>query len=247
MPANPIIPWYKHWTFLSTSSLNPASICIGYQVEKERRGTMGKTKKSKEKSDAKEKTSETKNKMLMIAGGILVIVAIVAVAAYFLLMPGSGGSPGDKSVITGAGTGPAAAIGDSVAVFYTGMFTNGTVFDSNVNVTPITFTVGSHQVIPGFENALVGMKAGQTKTVHIPVESAYGSYKPEYIHVINRTGSLATMELAEGAMLTYRNPSTNTMSMVKILNVTPYTVTVDGNSPLAGESLTFTIQLVSVN
>jgi peptidylprolyl isomerase len=91
------------------------------------------------------------------------------------------------------------------------------------------------------------MKAGQTKTVQIPVESAYGPYKPEYIHVINRTGSLATMELTEGAMLTYRNPSTNTMSMVKILNVTPDTVTVDGNSPLAGEPLTFTIQLVSVN
>jgi len=208
---------------------------------------MGKTKKSKEKSDTKEKSTETKNKTLMIAGGGIVIVVIIAVAAYFLLMPSTSGSPGGKSVITGTGTGRAAAIGDSVSVIYTGMFTNGSVFDSNVNGTPITFTVGSHQVIMGFENALVGMKAGQTKTVHIPVELAYGPYKPEYIHVINRTGSLATMELTEGAMLTYRNPSTNTMSMVKILNVTRDTVTVDGNSPLAGEPLTFTIQLVSVN
>ena len=208
---------------------------------------MGKTKKSKEKSDTKEKSTETKNKTLMIAGGGIVIVVIIAVAAYFLLMPSTSGSPGGKSVITGTGTGRAAAIGDSVSVIYTGMFTNGSVFDSNVNGTPITFTVGSHQVIMGFENALVGMKAGQTKTVHIPVELAYGPYKPEYIHVINRTGSLATMELTEGAMLTYRNPSTNTMSMVKILNVTPDTVTVDGNSPLAGEPLAFTIELVSVN
>jgi len=190
---------------------------------------MGKTKKSKEKSDTKEKSTETKNKTLMIAGGIIVFVAIVAVAAYFLL------------------TGPAAATGNSVSVFYTGMFSNGTVFDSNVNTTPITLIIGAHQVIPGFENALVGMKAGQTKTVNIPVDQAYGPYKPEYIHVINRTGSLATMELTEGAMLTYRNPSTNTMNMVKILNVTPDTVTVDGNSPLAGEPLTFTIQLVSLN
>jgi len=208
---------------------------------------MGKTKKSKEKSDTKEKSTETKNKTLMIAGGGIVIVVIIAVAAYFLLMPSTSGSPGGKSVITGTGTGRAAAIGDSVSVIYTGMFTNGSVFDSNVNGTPITFTVGSHQVIMGFENALVGMKAGQTKTVHIPVDQAYGPYKPEYIHVINRTGSLATMELNEGAMLTYRNPSTNTMSMVKILNVTRDTVTVDGNSPLAGEPLAFTIELVSVN
>jgi len=208
---------------------------------------MGKTKKSREKSDTKEKSTETKNKTLMLVVGGIVIVVIIAVAAYFLLMPGTSGSPKDKSVITGTGTGPAAAVGNSVSVFYTGMFTNGTVFDSNVNGTPITFNVGSRQVIPGFEDALVGMKAGQTKTVHIPVEQAYGPYKPEYIHVINRTGTLATLELTEGAMLTYRNPATNTMSRVKILNFTKDTVTVDGNSPLAGEPLTFTIQLVSVN
>jgi len=99
---------------------------------------MGKTKKSKEKSGTKEKSTYTKNKTLMIAGGIIVIVAIVAVAAYFLLIPGTSGSSGDKSVVTGAGTGPAAAMGNSVSIFYTGMFTNGTVFDSNVNGTPIT-------------------------------------------------------------------------------------------------------------
>jgi FKBP-type peptidyl-prolyl cis-trans isomerase 2 len=192
-------------------------------------GTMGKSKKATEKSDTKGKSTTTRNKTLMLAGGVLVIVAIVAVAAYFLL------------------TGPAAATGNSVSVFYTGMFSNGTVFDSNVNSTPITLVIGAHQVIPGFENALVGMKAGQTKTVNIPVELAYGPYKPEYIHVINRTGTLKTLDLVKGGMLTYRNPSTTTMSMVKILDFTQDTVTIDGNSPLAGEPLTFTIQLVSVN
>ena len=132
-------------------------------------GTMGKSKKAKEKSDTKGKSTTTSNKTLMIAGGVIVILAIVAVAAYFLLMPATSSSPGGKSVVTGTGTGPAAAIGNSVSVFYTGMFTNGTVFDSNVNGTPITLTVGSHQVIPGFENAVVGMKAGQTKTVIFPL------------------------------------------------------------------------------
>jgi FKBP-type peptidyl-prolyl cis-trans isomerase 2 len=190
---------------------------------------MGKSKKATEKSDTKGKSTTTRNKTLMLAGGVLVIVAIVAVAAYFLL------------------TGPAAATGNSVSVFYTGMFSNGTVFDSNVNSTPITLVIGAHQVIPGFENALVGMKAGQTKTVNIPVELAYGPYKPEYIHVINRTGTLKTLDLVKGGMLTYRNPSTTTMSMVKILDFTQDTVTIDGNSPLAGEPLTFTVQLVSVN
>jgi FKBP-type peptidyl-prolyl cis-trans isomerase 2 len=209
-------------------------------------GTMGKSKKTKEKTDTKGKSTTTSNRTLMLVVGGIVIVVIIAVAAYFLLMPNMGGSPGGKSVVTGTGTGPA-AVGNSVSVFYTGMFTNGTVFDSNVNGTPITFTLGSRQVIPGFEDAIIGMKAGQTKTVDIPVDQAYGPYKPEYIHVINRTGPLATMELVKGGMLTYRDPSTNAMNMVKILNFTPDTVTIDGNSPLAGEPLMFTIQLVSVN
>ena len=210
-------------------------------------GTMGKSKKAKEKSDTKGKSTTTSNMTLMLVGGGVVILAIVAVAAYFLLVPATSSSPGGKPLVTGTGTGPAAAIGNSVSVFYTGMFTNGTVFDSNVNSTPITLVIGAHQVIPGFENALVGMKAGQTKTVNIPVELAYGPYKPEYIHVINRTGTLKTLDLVKGGMLTYRNPSTTTMSMVKILDFTQDTVTIDGNSPLAGEPLTFTVQLISIN
>ncbi|MDD1695517.1 MAG: FKBP-type peptidyl-prolyl cis-trans isomerase [Methanoregula sp.] len=193
---------------------------------------MSKPKKTREKTDTKGKTATTSKNTLMIAAGAIIILAIIGVAAYILLMPG---------------TSPAAVTGDPVSVIYTGMFTNGTVFDSNVNGTPINFTIGSHQVIPGFENAIVGMAAGQTKTVNIPVDQAYGPYKPEYIHVINRTGTLATMELIEGGMLTYRDPSTNSMSAVKILNFTKNTVTIDGNSPLAGEPLTFTIQLVSIN
>lgn len=204
---------------------------------------MSKPKRAKGKSETKAKSMTTGNKKLILAIGIIVIMAIVAIVAYFLLMPGANSSSG----ITGKGTGAAAVIGDSVSVYYTGMFTNGTVFDSNVNGTPIRFTIGSHQVISGFENALIGLKAGQTKTVNIPVDQAYGPYNPAYIYVINRTGNLATMNLTEGGLLTYRDPSTNAMSVVKILNFTQDTVTIDANSPLAGQALTFTVQLVSIN
>jgi len=208
---------------------------------------MSKPKRAGEKSAAKGRSSTTGTKTLTLAIGAIVVVAIVAVVAYVFLMPGSGSSPTGTSGITGTGTGPAALIGDSVSVYYTGMFTNGTVFDSNVNGTPITFTIGSHQVIPGFENALVGMMAGQTKTVHIPVDQAYGLYNPAYIYVMNRTGNLATMNLTIGGVLTYSDPSTNSMRAVTVLNFTPDTVTIDANSPLAGEALTFAIQLVSIN
>jgi len=204
---------------------------------------MSKPKKSKEKSDQKAKSTMKGNKNLILAVGVIVIVAIIAVVAYILLVPGTGGT----SAISGTGTGAAAVIGDSVSVYYTGTFTNGTVFDSNVNSTPLTFTVGSHQLIPGFENAVIGMKAGQTRTVNIPVDQAYGPYNPDNIYVFNRTGSLATMNLTIGGMLTYSDPSTGMISAVKVLNFTEDTVTVDANSPLAGEPLTFTIRMASVN
>ncbi len=187
---------------------------------------------------------------LFIVIGAIIIIAAIVVAAVVLLAPGPNSPAGISPVqpaVSGTGTGAEAKSGDSVSVYYTGMFTNGTIFDSDINGTPITFTVGSHQVIPGFENAIIGMKAGQSKTVNIPVDQAYGMYHPEYIHVINRTGTLVTMNLTKGSMLSYRNPSTNTMNTVKILAVTPETVTVDGNSPLAGQPLVFTIQLVSIN
>jgi len=207
---------------------------------------MSKPKKGKEKSDSKAESMMTGKKTLVLVIGLIVILAIVTVT-YILLSPGTGSSVTGKPLVNGTGTGPAVVTGNTVSVYYTGMFTNGTVFDSNVNETPITFTVGSHQVIPGFEDALVGMMAGQTKTVNIPVDQAYGPYNPENIHVINRTGTLVTMNLTPGDVLTFRNPSTNAVSGVIILNVTPDTLTVDANNPLVGEPLIFTIQLVSIN
>jgi peptidylprolyl isomerase len=188
---------------------------------------MSKPRKTKEKA-AQDAGTEPKKKSMILAIGVIVIVAIVAVAAVVLL------------------TGETAATGNSVNVYYTGMFANGTVFDSDVGKTPLTFTIGTHRVIPGFENAVIGMKPGETKTVTIPVEQAYGAYNKSYVIVLDRTGTLATMNLTDGEMLTYGDASTGYTS-VKVLNFTRDTVTIDANSPLAGLPLTFTIQLVSIN
>ena len=207
---------------------------------------MSKPKKTRQKTDTKAVEMAAKKKTQTLAIVMLVILAIAAVGVYLLFMTGPGSSPSVTPGITGT-TGAAAVTNDSVSVYYTGMFTNGTVFDSNVNETPFNFTIGSRQAIPGFENAVIGMKAGQTKTVTIPVEQAYGLYDPEYIYVIDRTGGLATANLTIGGMLTYRDPATSTMSAVKILDFTDDMVTLDANSPLAGLDLVFTIQLVSIN
>jgi peptidylprolyl isomerase len=210
---------------------------------------MSKPDTLKNKTGAEESNRMIPKSPLIIALGVFIIIGALAVAASVLLAPGANPSLTQKPVVPGglSGTGSMAAAGDSVSVYYTGMFPNGTVFDSVTSGTPMTFTVGSHQVITGFENAIIGLKAGQATTVNLPVEQAYGPYHPEYIHLVNRTGPLATLNLTKGDMLTYRNPSTGVESQVMVLDVTPETLTIDGNHPLAGQPLIFTIQLVSVN
>ena len=87
--------------------------------------------------------------------------------------------PTDSGTVTTeelvVGTGATAAVGDTVTVHYTGRFTNGTIFDSSVGSTPIQFRLGANQVIPGFEQGIVGMKVGGSRRITIPPSLAYGS------------------------------------------------------------------------
>jgi peptidylprolyl isomerase len=138
-------------------------------------------------------------------------------------------------------------IGDTVSVYYTLTFENGTVIDTNMNGTPLVLTVGGNQIIPGFSNAIVGMRLNQKKTVTIPYDQAYGPYRSDLIRTVNRTGAIANTTFTVGQYYTIHSKTDNTISTIKILNVTPSTVTWDENSPLAGQNLTFTIQIVSVN
>ena len=125
---------------------------------------------------------------------------------------------------------------------HTLMLEDGTIFDSNINGTPLAFTIGSAGIIPGFSTAIVGMKVNQEKTVDIPSDQAYGPYRSDRIRVVNRTGILANQSFTVGEYYTLHSSADNTDSMIRVLNVTPTTVTVDANSPLAGQNLTFTVQ-----
>jgi FKBP-type peptidyl-prolyl cis-trans isomerase FkpA len=88
-------------------------------------------------------------------------------------------APTDSGTVTieelVVGTGATAAAGNTVTVNYTGMFTNGTVFDTSVGRAPIQFQLGSSQVIPGFSQGIVGMKVGGKRRITIPPSLAYGS------------------------------------------------------------------------
>ena len=135
--------------------------------------------------------------------------------------------------------------GDSVAVHYTGTLADGTVFDSSEGRDPLTFTVGSGQVIEGFENAVVGMAEGESKTVTIASQDAYGPHDPAMVRRIGRETVPPEIALREGMQLSARNQEGQTVAVV-VTELDDDSVTLDANHPLAGKDLVFTISLVGI-
>ena len=188
---------------------------------------MKKSEKAKGKAAvaARTKSYTTYGIVLVIA-----VILVAVVAGYFVFA--------NRTI---------AKAGDTVDVYYTGKLDNGTVFESNINTTPIEFTLGSGTMIPGFDKAVTGMAVGEEKTVTLSADDAYGPYHPDLVVSVNRSENFSVENPVVGEYLAVTNPSTGATNRVKILNVTPSTVTVDANFELAGQNLTFTIKLAAIN
>ncbi len=138
-----------------------------------------------------------------------------------------------------------AQIGSRVRVHYTGRLDDGEVFDSSEGGTPLSFTVGGGQVIPGFENGVVGMAEGDTKTVNIPCADAYGERRNDGVLEVPRGEFPPEMPLEVGSSVQGQQSGGQTVTFA-IMAVTDETVTLDANHPLAGKDLTFDLTLVSI-
>lgn len=135
--------------------------------------------------------------------------------------------------------------GDTVQVHYKGTLTDGTVFDSSEGRTPLEFTVGSGQVIRGFDEGVLGMNEGERKTINIPVEDAYGPANEEMIFTLNRTDIPDDIPLEEGMTLNMHEDGNPRPIPVIVRKLDDTNVTLDANHPLAGQDLTFDVELVS--
>jgi peptidylprolyl isomerase len=140
----------------------------------------------------------------------------------------------------------AAKSGDTVNVNYRGLFEDGTVFDSNYETEPFTFTLGENMVVPGFENAVIGMKLGEEKTVTVPPEEAFGQPNEELAVTVPKSSLPGNIEPQVGMMLQVRAKGGEGISKVTITAVTDDSVTLDGNHPLAGKVLIYEIELVAI-
>lgn len=136
--------------------------------------------------------------------------------------------------------------GDTVQVHYTGTLTDGTIFDSSAGRTPLEFTVGSGQVIRGFDEGIAGMNPGEKKTINIPVEDAYGPANEEMIFTLNRTDIPADIPLELGMTLNMHEDGNPRPIPVIIRDLNDTSVTLDANHPLAGQDLIFEVELVGV-
>jgi FKBP-type peptidyl-prolyl cis-trans isomerase 2 len=135
--------------------------------------------------------------------------------------------------------------GDTVKIHYTGRLDDGTVFDSSVNREPLEFTLSGGQVIPGFDEAVLGMSPGESKTQKIPMDQAYGPHREEMVLEISRQQIPPELEPEVGQQLQVQQENGQAIP-VFVTEVTESNVTLDANHPLAGEDLTFDIQLVEI-
>lgn len=140
---------------------------------------------------------------------------------------------------------PTAKPGDFVQVFYTGSLTNGEVFDSNEGGAPLEFQINSGGIIPGFNDAVLGMDQGQEKEVSIPPEQAYGMPDERMVMQFPLKDVPSHMKVELGMTLQLTTPDGRPLP-ARVTSLDDENMTLDLNSPLAGQTLVFKIRLAGV-
>lgn len=134
--------------------------------------------------------------------------------------------------------------GDTVRVHYTGRLDDGRVFASSRAQGPLELTVGEGTLLPSVEETLTRMKPGEERTVTIPAERAYGPHQPDLVLAVDRAEFPEDIEPEVGQELQVQQG--DMVIVVRIADVSDEQVTIDANHPLAGQNLTFDLELVEI-
>ncbi len=136
--------------------------------------------------------------------------------------------------------------GDVVKVHYTGKHTNGSIFDTSAEREPLEFELGRGMMIQGFEEAILGMKIGEEKTVNLSPAQAYGQVNPDMFFTIERTSIPEEIDLKEGIQLQAHTEQGQPIQVV-VREIKENDVVLDANHPLAGQELVFDLKLVEIS
>lgn len=135
--------------------------------------------------------------------------------------------------------------GDTVRVHFTGKLADGTVFETTRDGDPLDFEIGADEVTPGFEEAVLEMTPGESKTVKVQPDKAYGIRREDMVQIVEREKLPTDLEPEVGLALQISYDDENSMVVI-ITDVTDDRITLDANHPLAGKELTFEIELLEV-
>jgi FKBP-type peptidyl-prolyl cis-trans isomerase 2 len=138
------------------------------------------------------------------------------------------------------------ATGNKVKIHYTGTFDDGEVFDSSREVDPLEFEVGAGQVIPGFDNAVVGMAVGESKQVRLLEDEAYGPYNPEMVFDADPSQFEEGLALEVGQQFQTQMED-GTPLLLTVKSVEGDKITLDANHPMAGKVLNFDLEVVEID
>ncbi len=134
---------------------------------------------------------------------------------------------------------------DTVKVHYTGKLSNGQVFDSSLEREPLEITLGQGMLIPGFENGIMSMALNEKKTINIPVAEAYGDVKQELFYDVKKEQLPQDMAPEVGMGLASKDADGKEVQF-RIAEVKEDHIIVDANHPLAGQDLTFDLELLEI-
>ncbi len=135
--------------------------------------------------------------------------------------------------------------GDRVQVHYTGKLQSGEVFDSSQGREPLDLTIGEGKIIPGFEQALLGMQTGDKKSFDLTPDQAFGERKDELVHVIQKEQIPSDIKLEIGMQLALEGQQKEPIP-AQVVDISESTVTLDTNHPLAGKDITFEVDVVEI-
>lgn len=211
------------------------NVCDKMEINEPKKDTSEMKEQKKdgvEAEDQKKDAAETKEhkKAGMNVKYALAAVVIIALVCVTYLKLSNAASP-------------VVAAGDVINVSYTGTFTNGTVFDTNVGKQQMQFTVGAGQLIKGFDQAVVGMRIGENKTITLPPSEAYGEVNSSLVIPVP-SNILGNTTLQLGMMIDRKTGMQEEQGTVIALNNT--TATINFNPPLAGKTLVFNIKVLAI-
>jgi peptidylprolyl isomerase len=182
--------------------------------------------KKSEKLKGKVAVANRKKQYIRYGIAAAAVIVVVLIAGFYLFNP------------------LVARNGDTVAIYYAESYANGTGIYNKLDGDPLIFTIGNKTVIPGLEEAVIGMAPNATKTVNISFDKAYGPYREDLILVMNRSILPGDIEPVVGHTYSIHRKEDGAVAYVKLLSFTSENLTFDQNHPLAGENLTFTIRFV---